>query len=95
MSITITLSEKTEAKILRRAEEKGLRADKLVSDFVEEAWDEHFPESKNGSNEKDFKNPFESIIGMFSSGKTDTSERMSELLYGEDLDPAQGFGTDK
>lgn len=94
MSITITLSEKTEAKILQKAEERGLKADELISDFVEETWNEHYPENGNGSNEQ-FRNPFESFIGMFSSGRTDTSECMAEILYNEDLDPAQGFGTDK
>lgn len=95
MDITISVSEKTEQKIRRRAEKTGQNMDKVVSDLVEEVWDDHFPENGNRPEEEEYKNPFEPFLGMFSSGKTDTSERMHEILYSEDLDPAQGFGTDK
>jgi hypothetical protein len=88
MSITITVSERTEAKIRRRAERIGVDAEKIVSDLVEEAWDEQFPEKGDNLEKKEHRNPFEPFIGMFSSGKTDTSERMHEILYSEDLDPA-------
>lgn len=94
MSITITVSEETEKKIRKRAEKTGEAIDKVVSDLVEEVWDEHFPENGNDSSSKKPHSLFQ-MAGMFSSNVTDTSERMQEILYSEDLDPAQGFGTDK
>lgn len=69
--------------------------EKIVAGLVEEAWDEHFPESGPKPVDKDKPHPLFRMAGMFSSGRTDTSERMSEILYAENLDPAQGFGTDK
>lgn len=101
MSITISISEKTEERIRRRAARIGQDVDKVVGRLVEEIWDERFPEVeanaglKSKNNEETYVNPFTPFIGMFSSGKTDTSERMHEILYSDDLDPAQGFGTDK
>ncbi len=95
MSITITVSEKMKAKIERRAERTGQSVDKVLGDLVEEVWDERFPEngidpSIDSSTHKLFR-----MAGMFNSEATDTSERVHELLYSEDFDPAQGFGTDK
>jgi hypothetical protein len=101
MSITISVSEKTEQKIRRQAARTGQDVGSVVANLVEDVWDERFPEiQSNGdidpkSDSEEYENPFKPFIGMFSSGKTDTSERMSEILYAEDLDPAQGFGTDK
>jgi hypothetical protein len=95
MSITITVSEKTEAKIKRRAERTGQSVDKVLGDLVEEVWDERFPENGNNSTSASKPHPLFRMAGMFNSGVTDTSERMHEILYSEDLDPAQGFGTDK
>ncbi len=101
MSITISISDKTEQKIRRQAAISGQDVDKVVGKLVEDVWDDHFPEAEiNGNRESnrvddEYENPFAPFIGMFASGKTDTSERMHEILYSEDLDPAQGFGTDK
>lgn len=95
MTIKIKVSEKTEQKIRVQAAKTGQEVDEVVGNLVEEVWDEHFPENAPDPENGKYKNPFEPFIGMFSSGKTDTSERMHEILYDEDLDPAQGFGTDK
>ena len=95
MSITIFISEENEAKIRRLASETGQEVEKVVSDLLNEVIDQRLPSAEENANDKQFKNPFEPFIGMFSSGKTDTSERMSEILYSEELNPAQGFGTDK
>lgn len=92
MSITITVSEGTEAKIRRRAESTGVDVEKIVSDLVEEAWDEHFPENGNpdsGASE----DPLAPFTGMFSSGFTDTAERHSEILR-ESVRMPGGFAND-
>lgn len=95
MDITITVSGKTERKIRKQAERSGQDVEKIVASLVEEAWDEHFPENGSDPVAVDKPHALFRMAGMFSSGRTDTSERMSEILYGDDLDPAQGFGTDK
>ena len=95
MDITITVSEKIEQKIRRQALKTGQDVDKVVADLLEEVCDERFPESETNDDKNEFENPFTPFIGMFSSGITDTSENMRAILYSEDLDPAQGFGTDK
>jgi len=85
MDITITISEKAEQIIREKAEENG----KDIADFVGEFIEESFT---NGTGEKrERKHNLLKFAGMFSSGKTDTSERMHELLYAEDFDPAEGF----
>ncbi|MGQ0540783.1 MAG: hypothetical protein ACT4O9_02890 [Blastocatellia bacterium] len=91
MSITIKVSEKTEENIRRQAAKSGQNAEKVVSDLVEEVWDDHFPENGNNPVEQEFKNPFEPFIGMFSSGKTDTSTRYKESLR-EDIKMPCGWG---
>jgi hypothetical protein len=93
MSITITVSEKTEKKIRQHVAETGQDIDEVVGSLVDEVWDEHFP--KGGSTREQKPHSLFRLAGKYSSSRTDTSERMSEVLYSEDLDPAQGFGTDK
>lgn len=96
MSITITVSEKTEKKIRLHAEETGQDFDTVVDNLgslVDEVWDEHFPDKK-----ETLPNQPHSIFrlaGKYSSKHTDTSSRMHEILYSDELDPSQGFGTDK
>lgn len=86
MSITITVSKKTEQKIRRRAEVTGEDIGKIVGCLVDEVWDEHFPDQD--------KSPFEAFIGLGSSGRSDISEAISDHKYDEHLNPHQGFGTD-
>jgi hypothetical protein len=89
MDITITISGKTEEKLSELAEKNGKDVSEVAIGLLEEKIEEDFAEPVN---EDEYVNPFASITGMFSSGKTDTSERMHEILYGADLDPAEGFG---
>ncbi len=85
MDITISVSEKTEQIIREKAEENG----KEVSDFVGNFVEESFTAENGGTKER--RHNLLKFAGMFSSGKTDTAERMRELLYAEDFDPAEGF----
>lgn len=87
MDITIKISDKASEVIREQAEENGKDIGRFVEDFVEKCFDKF----EEGSKER--KHNLLEFAGMFSSGKTDTSERMHELLYEADLDPAQGFGT--
>ena len=89
MEITITISKRAAQKIKEQAASNG----KDVGEFVEENF-----ANENGakhSTENQSPRPFMRMQGMFSSGKTDTSERMREILYSEDFDPAEGFSTRK
>lgn len=92
MDITISVSEKAVENIRAMAEENG----KAVEDFIEEFVEESFANGQNGNKsagdepERE-QRPFMRLQGMFSSDKTDTSERMHEILYSEDLDSAEGF----
>lgn len=95
MSINITVSEKTEEKIRRHAATTGQDIDKIVGGLVDEVWDEHFPENGKQVNKKHKPHSIFRLAGKYSSKHTDTSSRMHEILYSDDLDPAQGFGTDK
>jgi hypothetical protein len=85
MSITITISDKATKVIKKRAKENG----KDVEHFVEEFLEENF--ATKPDKEKERKHNLLEFVGMFSSGKADTSERMHEILYSEDFDPAEGF----
>ncbi len=85
MSITISVSEKTERIIRGKAEENGKDVAEFVGEFIEEKF-----AAENGEK-RERKHNLLKFAGMFSSGKTDTFERMHEILYGEDLDPAEGF----
>lgn len=94
MSITITVSEKTEEIIKDKAGAEGKNVTDFLGEFVESSFSIHEENGRNG-NDKDKPHPLMRMAGMFSSGVTDTSERMHEILYSENFDPAQGFGTDK
>lgn len=95
MDITISVSEKTAEIIRHKAEETGKDVSKLVEEVLEEKF---FDDAKEGltadgdaSEKRERKHNLLKFAGMFSSGKTDTSERMHEILYSEDFDPAEGF----
>ena len=93
MEITITVSDRTAEIIQHKAEENGKDVDEFLGEFVEENFT-----NENGtenSAESQSQRPFMRMQGMFSSGKTDTSERMHEILYSEDFDPAEGFSIRK
>jgi hypothetical protein len=83
MDITITISERAEQAIREQADENGKNVENFVEDFVEQTFT-NGPESERRNNLLAF-------AGMFSSGRTDTSERMSEILKETDFDPAEGF----
>ena len=92
MELTITVSEKTEKIIREKAEKNGKGVSDFAGDLLEEKVKEEFPEiiaDESVMNNK--PHPLLKFAGMFSSGKTDTSERMHELLYEEDFDSAEGF----
>ena len=92
MDITITISEKAEQKIRRQAAKNGKNVNEFVGAFVEEVLEEKFPETvEKKSEDEEYENPFTPFIGMFSSGKTDTSTRYKEILR-EEIDKRGGFG---
>lgn len=92
MDITITVSEKAEQIIRKKAEENGKDVNEFVGEFVEEVLEEKFPEAvENELNSEEYENPFTPFIGMFSSGNTDTSARYKEILR-EEIDKRGGFG---
>jgi hypothetical protein len=86
MDITITISDKASEVIRERAEENGKDIGQFVEEFVEKSF-----ENENGDNGRERKHNLLEFAGMFRSGKTDTSERMKEILYETDFDPAEGF----
>lgn len=83
MDITISVSDKAVENIRTKA--KG----KAVEEFVEEFVEDSFANGNGDSRPR--KHNLLKFAGMFQSNKTDTSERMHELLYEADLDPAEGF----
>ena len=85
MDITITISEKVEQNIREKAEERG----KAVEEFVEEFVEKSFEGDDQNSHQR--KHNLLAFAGKYSSGKTDTSERMKEILYETDFDPVEGF----
>ena len=90
MDITISVSD----RVIETIEEKA--NGKPIEEFVEEFVEETF--SKPAPTDTDAERRHHNLMrmaGLFSSGRSDTSVRMHEILYSEDLDPAQGFGTDK
>ncbi len=91
MEITITVSE----KIYELAKQNGKDVTKFVEEVLEQREKELSETLENGSADEKYENPFTPFIGMFSSGKTDTSERMHEILYSEDFDSAEGFSVKK
>jgi hypothetical protein len=88
MDITITISGKTEEKLSELAKKNGKDVADVAVGLLDEKIEEEFAEA---SGEEEYENPFAPFTGMFSSGKTDTSERMEELLREADFDPAEGF----
>ena len=86
MDITITISGRTEETLTTLAEKEGRDVSEIALNLLDEKVEEDFLMIEDES-----ENPFRGIIGMFSSGRTDTSERMSELLREANLDPAEGF----
>ncbi len=95
MEITISVSERTAQIIQHKAEESGKDVAEYAKNLLEEKVSEDFPETLSGEDLEEYENPFEPFIGMFASGKTDTSERMHEILYSEDFDSAEGFSIKK
>ena len=93
MEITISVSEKIEKIIREKAKANGKGVSDFAGNLLEEKIKEDFPEIIE--TDKEFDNPFTAFIGMFSSGKTDTSEKMSEILYSEDFSPTEGFNVKK
>lgn len=92
MEITITVSAKTEQIIRTKAEENGKNVADFAKDLLEKKVAEEFPEFlKTEEFEENYENPFTPFIGMFSSGKTDTSTRYKEILR-EEIDKRGGFG---
>lgn len=85
MEITISVSDKIAQIIQHKAEENGKNIDEFLGEFVEENFT-----NENGEK-RERKHNLLKFAGMFSSGKTDNSERMHEILYSEDFDPAEGF----
>ncbi len=82
MDITISVSDLVVENIQERANGKPVEA--FVEEFVEESF------AKNATGET-AERPFMRMKGMFSSGRTDTSARIQELLTSEDFDPKEGF----
>jgi rhamnose utilization protein RhaD (predicted bifunctional aldolase and dehydrogenase) len=93
MDITITISEETEQIIRGKAEKNGKDVAEFVGEFIEDnfADQEKNEREQTTLSENQPERKFMRMQGMFSSGKPDTSERMHELLYEEDFDPAEGF----
>ena len=89
MDITISVSDRVAKNIQERANGKP------IGDFVEEFVKESFSnwhEAENGTKEsKRRSHNLLAFAGMFSSGITDTSERMSEIMRETNFDPAEGF----
>jgi len=87
MDITITISDKAGEVIRERAEENG----KDIEEFVEEFVEKSFETTADENQQKKRKHNLLEFAGKYSSGKTDTSERMKEILYETDFDPVEGF----
>lgn len=91
MDITITISDKAAKMIGDKADERDMGLAELAGDLLEEKVTEEFSEE----NVSEGRHNLWKMAGMFSSGVSDTSEKMCEYLYDENFDPAQGFGTDR
>lgn len=86
MEITVTISDEIAKVISDKAEEKDMGLAALAGDLLEEKVQEDFP-----SPNLDGRNALLKMAGMFSSGKTDTADRHSEILRGGVKMPG-GFG---
>lgn len=83
MNITIEVSEKTEGRIRRRAEKMGVPVNKVVSDAVEEFWNDNFS-GEIGVETLEKKLTINDLTGLFSSEeKVDTSMKASEIMRSE------------
>ena len=90
MSITITLTEKAERLIRKRANEQDMGLSEVASGLLEEKLREEFPDYEDADT-SDSPHPLLELAGMFASGKTDTAERHSEILR-EGVKMPGGFG---
>jgi len=87
MDITITISDKAGEVIRERAEENGKDIEEFVEEFVKKSFETTADENQQNKR----KHNLLEFAGKYSSGKTDTSERMKEILYETDFDPVEGF----
>lgn len=94
MDITISISDRAEEIIRDKADASGKDVTEFLGEFVESSFVAG-TDNGQGSRNQERRHSLMRFAGMFNSGVTDTSERMHEILYSENLDPAQGFGTDK
>ena len=85
MEVKITISDTAAENIRGKSVENGTTVDDFVESFVEKTF-----ANGNGDRQIHHHNLL-AFAGKFSSGKTDTSERMSEILQETDFDPAEGF----
>ena len=92
MEITISISERAEQKIRKQAESNGKDIGEFIGEFVEENFENGKTSDYKADSSEDLpERRFMRMKGMFSSGKTDTARRMSELLKEENFDSKEGF----
>ncbi|MCY7376450.1 MAG: hypothetical protein LH472_10820 [Pyrinomonadaceae bacterium] len=87
--MNVNVSEKIESKLKDLAIKNGKPVEDFAANLLEEKVKEDFPEIIEDKTE--YENPFAPFIGMFASGKTDTSTRYKEILR-EEIDKRGGFG---
>lgn len=92
MEFTITVSEEVEEQIISKANAKGEKPEEFLRELVEA---ELARTSGNivESEKTTRRNNLMELAGMFSSGITDTSERMSEIMRNTEFDSAEGFSS--
>lgn len=74
MSITITVSEKTESKLRELAQQSGKDLAEVAVDIIER---------NIGSKHSKGRKNLSDMAGMFSSGVRDTAKNASEILRAE------------
>lgn len=91
MDITVTISNETARIIEEKATEKKVEFSEFAGGLLQEKVVQEFScgEIFEGPH------PLLKIAGMFSSGVSDTSERMHDILNFENFDPAEGFSIRK
>jgi len=94
MDITISVSVRAEEIIRDKAEERGKEMTQFLGEFVESTFVAQTDRSDGLPNPRN-EHSLMRFAGVFRSSVNDTSERMHEILYSDDLDASQGFGTDK
>ncbi|HEX8265121.1 MAG TPA: hypothetical protein VF596_06815 [Pyrinomonadaceae bacterium] len=91
--LEVTVSTEHEKQLQQLAAREGKDVGSFAAELLEEKIEEAY--RQNGNAEKNEEMPKERrymrMKGMFSSGRTDTSERLKELLREEDFDPTEGF----